>query len=141
MRLLLIRHASAGDRHHWDGDDRLRPLDEKGRRQAAALPELLADYAIARIVSSPYDRCVQTVEPLAAALGLAIEQRDEVAEGARHDEVRSLLAEVGPDAALCTHGDVIHLLLGEPTKKGAVSVIQVDGETIERERYLKPAKG
>ena len=42
-----IRHASAGDRDTWIGDDRARPLDDQGRQQAAALVELL------RTVRSP----------------------------------------------------------------------------------------
>ena len=36
MTLLLIRHASAGDADQWQGDDRVRPLDSKGIRQAEA---------------------------------------------------------------------------------------------------------
>ena len=36
MIVLLVRHARAGDRSEWEGDDRLRPLDKKGRRQAKA---------------------------------------------------------------------------------------------------------
>src|SRR5438445_339756 len=31
---ILLRHARAGERDEWEGDDRLRPPDEKGRRQA-----------------------------------------------------------------------------------------------------------
>ena len=69
MTLLLIRHASAGDRNDWVGDDLLRPLDGRGRSQASRLPELLGDYEIARVLSSPALRCVQTVEPLAALAG------------------------------------------------------------------------
>jgi 8-oxo-(d)GTP phosphatase len=34
VRLVLVRHASAGDRPEWEGDDRLRPLDKRGRKQA-----------------------------------------------------------------------------------------------------------
>ncbi len=69
MTLLLIRHASAGDRDDWVGDDRLRPLDGRGRNQASRLPELLRDYEIARVLSSPAVRCVQTVEPFPALAG------------------------------------------------------------------------
>jgi len=46
--VILIRHASAGDRESWSGDDRLRPLDEKGWRQAEGLASALADYEIAQ---------------------------------------------------------------------------------------------
>ena len=66
MIVLLVRHARAGDREKWEGDDRLRPLDRKGRRQAEGLVELLAEYPIERLLSSQYLRCIQTFEPLAA---------------------------------------------------------------------------
>ena len=66
--VFLVRHARAGDRERWTGDDRLRPLDGKGRRQADAMVAPLAGYPITRLVSSPYLRCVQTLEPLSARL-------------------------------------------------------------------------
>ena len=63
--VLLLRHASAGSRREWEGDDCGRPLDRKGRRQATALAVALAARGIDRIRSSPYLRCLQTVEPIA----------------------------------------------------------------------------
>ena len=78
--ILLVRHASAGDRDEWEGDDRLRPLDERGRRQANQLVELLEQYEITRLLSSPFLRCIQTVEPLAQARGFDIEIRDELSD-------------------------------------------------------------
>ncbi len=41
--LLLVRHASAGDRGIGPGDLE-RPLDARGVAQAAALPALLSPY-------------------------------------------------------------------------------------------------
>lgn len=117
---VLIRHASAGDREQWDGDDRLRPLDEKGRRQAAALVDELVSLDVRRIVSSPYTRCVETVAPLAAALGLGVEEDDRLAEGAG-SAAAELLREEGLVA--CTHGDVIYDLLGRGMKKGEVALL------------------
>ncbi|MCK7675538.1 NUDIX hydrolase [Corynebacterium pygosceleis] len=72
-RLLLVRHAHAFARHTWSGNDDVRPLDKKGRRQATALTDLLAPYRPDRIYSAKPDRCVATAEPLAARLGLGIE--------------------------------------------------------------------
>ena len=93
--ILLIRHARAGERDNWSGDDRRRPLDERGRRQASDLVGALAGHRLTRILSSPYDRCVQTVEPLAQARGLEVEIRDELGEEQQLEEgvelVRSLL--------------------------------------------------
>jgi broad specificity phosphatase PhoE len=112
---ILLRHASAGDRHTWTGDDRLRPLDDKGRRQALEIAVALGSEDVRRVVSSPYTRCVQTVEPLAAELGLEVELDDRLAEGAG-GAAQPLLEEDGVVA--CTHGDVIHDLLGRGLKKG-----------------------
>ena len=36
MRVLVVRHASAGDREEWDGDDRLRPLDSRAAANGSA---------------------------------------------------------------------------------------------------------
>ena len=76
-----MRHARAGDRGQWTGDDRVRPLDKKGRRQADALVAPLAGYPLTRLVSSPYVRCVETLAPLAARLKIPVEHADAIAEG------------------------------------------------------------
>ena len=118
---MLLRHASAGDRDDWDGPDHLRPLDKRGRRQAADLVELLRPFGLRRVVSSPYIRCVDTVVPLAAALGVPVEEDDRLAEGAGPG-ARELLQEDGVLA--CTHGDVVYDVLGHDLKKGAAVVLQ-----------------
>lgn len=123
MSVLLLRHARAGERAAWTGDDTLRPLDDRGLRQALALREL-AQRAIGRIVSSPYRRCVETVEPLAEALGIPIELDDRLAEGASPQLALALLAELDGGLA-CTHGDVIEAVLGYGLRKGAVAVTDV----------------
>jgi phosphohistidine phosphatase SixA len=125
--IILVRHGSAGDRDEWEGDDGLRPLDERGRRQADQLVDLLAGYELDRIFSSPAIRCVQTVEPLAEARGLGIEIRSELAEerqGADGPEfVRSLH---GVNAALSCHGGLDSAISGESLKKGAALVLDGD---------------
>ena len=99
MMLVLIRHASAGDPEAWIGDDRARPLDERGRAQAAALVELLADHPLARVLTSPYLRCVQTVEPLARARRLPLEYRHELGDDAGAEDALALLRELGGEPA------------------------------------------
>jgi 8-oxo-dGTP diphosphatase len=123
LSVLLLRHAWAGKRDEWTGDDAFRPLDDRGRRQALALREL-AQRGVSRIVSSPYLRCVETVEPLAEALGLAVELNERLAEGAPLELALALLAELDGGLA-CTHGDVIEAVLGETLHKGATAVIDV----------------
>ena len=130
--MLLIRHARAGHRDDWSGEDRRRPLDERGRKQAADLVAALSKYRLARILSSPYDRCVQTVEPLAQARGLEVEIRDELGEEQQLDEgvelVRSLLDQ---DVALCGHGGLSDALVGVSQKKGETLVLDRHGRVVE----------
>jgi phosphohistidine phosphatase SixA len=127
--VLLIRHGSAGERAAWTGDDRERPLDEKGEDQAERLVALLAAYGIDRILSSPALRCVATVEPLARARELPIELRHELSEeeqgSAGADLVRSLAAS---DAAVCGHGGLEQAALPAAPRwqKGAVLVVDAD---------------
>jgi len=123
---VLLRHASAGDRDDWDGPDRFRPLDERGRRQAAELVEMLRPFGLRRVLSSPYTRCIETVEPLAAALGVQVESDDRLEEGAAAG-ADELLQEDGVLA--CTHGDVVFDVLGHGLKKGAAVVLQ-DGKVV-----------
>ena len=78
----LIRHAKAKSRLAWEEPDELRPLTKRGRREAAAIAVRLGEEPLARLVSSPFVRCVQTLEPLAVALDLPIETTDLLAEGA-----------------------------------------------------------
>ena len=133
MTSVLLRHASAGHRTDWEHDDSWRPLDARGRRQSADLVEILRPVGVRRVVSSPYVRCVQTVEPLAAALGLQVEQDERLEEGAGA-AAAGLLSEDG--VVCCTHGDVVEEMLGRGLKKGAAVVLE-DGEVV---REIPPPK-
>jgi 8-oxo-dGTP diphosphatase len=137
MTLLVVRHADAGDRMAWRGDDRDRPLTARGEAQAAALVGLHAERPVTRVLTSPYRRCVQTVEPLASARGVEVEEVDALAEGAPFDLVDRLLgaAADGGGAVLCSHGDVIGAIVtalghrglsrsGEGWPKGSTWVIE-----------------
>jgi 8-oxo-dGTP diphosphatase len=136
----LVRHATAGDSKAWIGDDRVRPLDEHGFEQAAALVELLADRPITRILTSPYLRCVQSVEPLARTRRVPLEYRDELGDDARRAQALELMRSLGSEsAALCSHGDLIRELLGEELEKGALAAIDLmDAGVVIRERLDAP---
>jgi len=112
--LHLVRHADAGTRMAWVGEDFDRPLDEFGQMQAEAIGAALASRSVTRILSSPAVRCVDTVVPLGRMLGLRVEAADELAEGSfvgdAFDLLRSLASAEG-DSVLCSHGDVIPGLL------------------------------
>jgi 8-oxo-dGTP diphosphatase len=101
--IYLVRHAHAGDRRSGP-DDRLRPLSDQGRREAASIASCLDLQDGALVLSSPRTRCVQTVEPLAERFGRTVEicaalDEDEPAPG-----VVQLVAEVPDGSVLCTHG-------------------------------------
>jgi len=114
VTLLLVRHAEAESRSAWDEPDVLRPLSPKGRRQASGLVSVLGDqFVIGRLASSPSLRCIETLSPLAASLGLGIEVTGALAEGT-DPKVAAELARAGavlPSSSgalvLCSHGDMI----------------------------------
>jgi phosphohistidine phosphatase SixA len=104
----LVRHAHAGSKAEWDGPDQTRPLSDTGRRQAAGLVARLRLYPVHRILSSPTDRCRQTVQPLASLLGLAVEDSDALGVDGTADGVLDMLADpTQRRAVLCTHGELI----------------------------------
>ncbi|GAA4968550.1 NUDIX hydrolase [Actinoplanes utahensis] len=67
--IALVRHARAGERRKWAGRDELRPIDPVGAKQADRIAGLLTALRPRRLVAATPLRCVQTLEPLAAALG------------------------------------------------------------------------
>ena len=139
MTVLLLRHATAG-KAGTGPEDQLRPLDERGRRQAEALVDTFAGRDVQRVLTSPYVRCRQTVEPLAGSLGLPVEERSELAEGSTTEDVLALVGSLdGETAVLCTHGDVVIELLGEEAKKGSTWVLdESPSGGLDRREYLPP---
>jgi 8-oxo-dGTP diphosphatase len=114
----LVRHAKAGHRAGWDGDDFDRPLTVAGRRQAEAIADRLTDAGVKALWSSPYVRCVQTLEPLADRVTLQIGTDDRLAEGARVDDTIELIQDAGDGAVFCTHGDVLTDVVNALLRRG-----------------------
>jgi 8-oxo-dGTP diphosphatase len=111
--LLVVRHASAGSRSEWRGNDDERPLDDDGVRQASALRELLGHYGPRRVLSAPLRRCLDTVAPLAEAVGVEVEQLPELSEQAHARDphamselVRKLVDPATP-TVVCSQGGAI----------------------------------
>jgi 8-oxo-dGTP diphosphatase len=141
LSIYVVRHAKAGTRHDWDGDDTERPLTANGRRQADAITARLATERVTGLWSSPYVRCMQTLEPLGRQLGLEVIAEKRLGEGTRFEDVLALLAEVPDGAVLCTHGDILPELidalvrrgtdvLSEPDwRKGALWILSTPDET------------
>jgi broad specificity phosphatase PhoE len=105
--LYFVRHAKAGSRHDFKGDDRLRPLSPNGKHQAAALAIPLVDAGVKTLISSPYLRCIQTLRPTAKVIGVTVEIDERLAEGRSFVDVLDLLASLPDRTAVCSHGDVI----------------------------------
>ena len=116
--IYLVRHAKAGERRIWADDDALRPLSRHGWKQSHAVAERLAGKGVSTIHSSPYVRCVQTVEPLAELVGTEIRIDDRLAEESPFEPVLDLLAEVDSGAVLCSHGDVIPATIEALVRRG-----------------------
>lgn len=78
MQILLVRHALPNRSDHGQGSD--PELSGPGLEQAGRLPAALARFPLARLISSPQRRAVQTAGPVAEARGLAVEIDDRLAE-------------------------------------------------------------
>lgn len=160
VTLYVVRHAHAGRRSEWTGDDRTRPLSDRGELQAkgiaAAIGQDRSQTATLRILVSPATRCGQTVRPVADQVSGDVVVEDRLFEGAGRDEIESLLAEVtgavddGDDVVLCSHGDVIPILLDllveagmEPERnlvwqKASMWIVPRDAGRWGAGRYLPP---
>ena len=138
----------------WRGDDKLRPLTQQGLAEAEGLARLLAPFAPTRIISSPYRRCVESVNPLAESLGLHIECTKRLvpcAGKSAESYVRRVSKNDSGAIVLCTHGEVVHALqealsdrdpelFGDdpPREKGSLWVLnRVNGKFVKSE-YVAP---
>src|SRR3954471_14277209 len=116
--LVVLRHSQARSRKAWRPDDRERPLLATGKHQADRLVPLLAAYDVRRRVSSSSTRCVQTLEPYAAASGRKVRtdhllsEEDSTRKGVRElvtglvDELYEKPASAG-GLVVCTHRPVL----------------------------------
>jgi 8-oxo-dGTP pyrophosphatase MutT (NUDIX family)/phosphohistidine phosphatase SixA len=123
--LLVLRHARAGKRSQFSGDDRLRPLDKIGRRNARDSVAMLAAFDPQRILSADRVRCEQSVQPLAEHLGLKVQRLSELSDEAYLADpqrgaatVRQLMQQPGT-TLICSQGGAIPALLGDLAAPGA----------------------
>ena len=145
----IVRHAKAGSRSNWPEDDRLRPLGKKGVKQAEALVTVLEPFPITAVYSSPFLRCVQTVEPLARARKLPVKQTSQLAEGHGVAGAMQLMEHPKLDhALLSTHGDIVWELVEELVNqrvikpgtggfdKGSTWVVDLEDGAFTRARFI-----
>jgi len=123
---LIVRHADALGRSSWRKDDLERPLSSKGKRQAAEIAVKLAGSGVKQILSSPAERCLATVAPLAKTVGVETERTDFLVEGsdgaAALRRLVSQASKLPAEATLvaCSHGDVITAALHELVRSGVI---------------------
>ena len=115
--MLIVRHGSAGRRARYRGDDRLRPLDAKGRAQAKSLVPQLRAFGASSVHAADRVRCRQTVELLALDIEVPISMEPALTEEAyasdpraAHDRVLAIAA-LGGTPVICTQGKVIPYLI------------------------------
>jgi 8-oxo-(d)GTP phosphatase len=130
--VLLVRHGDAGEREEWHGDQDLRPLTMAGQQQAEALRALLPLFGAARVYSAPPLRCHQSVEGLAADLGVPIIEESRLSEeGYLADPMGGLdrLIEIaegaGGPAVVCSQGGVIPDVVSKLAEKAGLDLVDV----------------
>jgi phosphohistidine phosphatase SixA len=136
IRVHLLRHAHAGDPLEWEGDDALRPLTRKGRKQCDQLGHFLDAHGIRPdvIVASPKIRALQTAELVAGTLGMTVRADARLAEDFGRRELADLIAESGArEPMFVGHDPDISSLLaylvdaaGIPMKKAALATVDLE---------------
>jgi 8-oxo-dGTP pyrophosphatase MutT (NUDIX family) len=115
--VIILRHASAGERQDWRDLDALRPLDARGRVDARELAHLLSAYEPVRSISSATARCVETLLPyvlldrtgMTTDLAFTIDETD-------LPRARARIAQVAAEpvrTVVCTHGEIAPVLFAE----------------------------
>jgi phosphohistidine phosphatase SixA len=96
-----------------------RPLSAQGRKEALGLIEQLRAFSLGRVLSSPTERCLRTVQPLADQLGRAVEPNEALGVDGSGAAVLALLEDPALDeAVLCTHGEIFGEVFDELQKAG-----------------------
>jgi 8-oxo-dGTP pyrophosphatase MutT (NUDIX family)/phosphohistidine phosphatase SixA len=116
--LIVVRHASAGAKKDWRGEDLDRPLDSRGAEDALALAGLLSVFAPgpARVISSPALRCADTVRPYATLAAAGVEVSDALSDTGRAESlapvIRQVLASDTP-TVLCVHRENVPVVVSQ----------------------------
>ena len=116
--LYLVRHGKAGSRSDFRGDDRLRPLSPSGYRQAQALADSLVEAGVKWLISSPFLRCIETLQPTARAIGVTVAIDSRLSEGRSGFDVLELIETLPDSTAVCSHGDVIPETIAALQRRG-----------------------
>jgi len=128
MRVFLVRHAHAAP---GDPDD-LRPLSPRGRDEARALAERLAEHPTPPrlVLSSPLLRARETAEAIADAVSAELRVDERLAPGATLELVREALDSVDNPVATVGHqpdcSEIAIALTGDDPGFATGSFVEVD---------------
>jgi phosphohistidine phosphatase SixA len=153
--VVLVRHAKAGKRSEWRGDDDQRPLDLVGEQQALRLVTFLRLFAPDRVVAAEPVRCMQTVQPLADELGLPVSPDTSFGDRAWEADADAVhrhahaLAQAGDVTVVSSQGTAIPGLISRfapevpstSTRKGAVWVLTFAGGVVLSADYYADPTG
>jgi len=116
-----VRHGEST----WNALDRMQghelgpPLTERGRAQASAAAEALADRGVTQVLASPAVRAQQTAQIIADHLGLTVVTEQLLLEKGLDESVDSVLHRIdqflsgNPERTVAvSHGDTIGLAVG-----------------------------
>lgn len=139
--LIVLRHAKALPREEWDGPEAERPLHARGHEQAKAIVGALAAFGPKRLISSPATRCVQSVQPLAEALGRTVRDAPLISQDAWDEDAADPRTVVGKRvrarkaAVLVSHRPLLPKILEEI----ALATGTVKGSYLSSAATLDPA--
>ncbi len=115
MECILFRHGIAVEPDDWEGTEENRPLTEKGKRRAQQAAKGLSalDCKPTHLFTSPFVRAYDTARIVRAAIcpNLKVETREELAVGAKPDQLVNILRTLPSDAVVVCVGH--EPLLGE----------------------------
>ncbi len=148
MEIILVRHAHTGSPLPGSADLG-RHLSDVGQEAGDRLAAELLAHLPARIISSPYLRCIETIQPLASKLDRIVEVDERLGQEASDREVQdfaNLLLSQSDSVVVASHGPTIRRLAlaildpqgivldGEAISlvKASALIFEIDGETYPR---------
>jgi 8-oxo-dGTP diphosphatase len=115
--LIVLRHAKATPRADWSRGEASRPLLPVGRIQAAALTNILAAYGPKTVLTSRWQRCMDTVAPFLSHYKVRLVKRTLLSErGAKLSPIRARklvekFARRSGGVVICSHRPALPTIL------------------------------
>jgi broad specificity phosphatase PhoE len=123
VTVLIVRHAEKAAEPEEDP-----PLTEAGQQRAAVLARMAAASGASAAYATQYLRTQQTVEPLAAALGLAVQQSN---SGDVNGLVERILAEHRSQIVVVAgHSDTVPMLVEKLTGKPVPAIEETEYDNL-----------